>query len=329
MLSSEFAVTTDRPQFQMTDRNADRSLRVVTYHRVEWPDEYPDLYPRLNSCDPGEFAKQLDFYQANYHIVSLHDVLSHVRGERLLPHRALLITFDDAYECVEKNVFPLVKSRNIPVTLFVPTAFPDCSQNVFWWDRVFYAIYKTEQRQIELNGRSYSLNSKTDRLRAFRLARAAIKSQSYQEATDQIEKICDSMGTEPCPSFVMGWSALRKLANNGIQLAPHSHTHPMLNRMTLDEAIQEVITSKQVLTEQIGDAVPCFAYPSGGVTAELANGVREAGFELAFSTARGINSMNHTDKMMLRRINVGARTSRFVLRAQLHSRFPFWALPGM
>jgi len=43
------------------------------------------------------------------------------------------------------------------------------------------------------------------------------------------------------------------------------------------------------------------------------------GFSLAFTTQRGINNINHMNPLRIQRINVGARTSLPVLRAQLLS----------
>ena len=305
------------------------TLRVVTYHRVEWENEYPDLYPRLNSCNPKVFARQLDFYRSNFDVVSLEDVLSHVRGDSSLPRRALLITFDDAYECFHTNVWPLVKQRQLPITLFVPTAFPDNPDKVFWWDRLFYALKTTERRRITIQGHNYALDTYASRRKAFKQLRSIVKRQPHSRALALVEEIHKVAEVPKCPSHVLGWDALRKLAAEGVQLAPHTRTHPMLNRLPTDEAVEEAVGSMNDLAEHVGcGRVPCLAYPAGGLTPDVARAVKRAGFELAFGTKRGINSLAALDVMGLHRINVGARTSLFALRAQLSAFFPFCVLPN-
>jgi hypothetical protein len=45
--------------------------------------------------------------------------------------------------------------------------------------------------------------------------------------------------------------------------------------------------------------------------------LREEGFRLAFTTVRGVNDMQHADRLRLRRINVGRRTNLSIFRARL------------
>jgi peptidoglycan/xylan/chitin deacetylase (PgdA/CDA1 family) len=63
----------------------------------------------------------------------------------------------------------------------------------------------------------------------------------------------------------------------------------------------------------------------------VADVLREEGFDLAFTTLRGVNDMRTADPLRLRRINVGLRTSGAVLRTQLLStvgRIQRWWLPA-
>jgi hypothetical protein len=45
--------------------------------------------------------------------------------------------------------------------------------------------------------------------------------------------------------------------------------------------------------------------------------LKQEGFELAFTTNRGLNTLPSADPLQLKRINVGPNTSLTVLRAQL------------
>jgi hypothetical protein len=75
-----------------------RTLTVVMFHRVIDPAD-----PRWNSCDPDYtleaslFERCIRFLQRHYRIVSTDEVLAARNGERALPPRALLITFDDGW----------------------------------------------------------------------------------------------------------------------------------------------------------------------------------------------------------------------------------------
>src|SRR6266498_4089706 len=74
-------------------------LRVLTYHRVDEPQARPWLDPVLISASPEVFESQVKYVSANYQPVSIFDVLEAFenRDQKILPKRAVLVTFDDAY----------------------------------------------------------------------------------------------------------------------------------------------------------------------------------------------------------------------------------------
>ena len=69
-------------------------------------------------------AMQFDWLRENgYHVVSLDDVLAAQRGERPLPPRAVLLTFDDGYRSFYTHVYPLLIAFNYPAVLSVVGSF--------------------------------------------------------------------------------------------------------------------------------------------------------------------------------------------------------------
>ncbi|MCI0708918.1 MAG: polysaccharide deacetylase family protein, partial [Chloroflexi bacterium] len=95
-----------------------------------------------------------------------------------------------------------------------------------------------------------------------------------------------------------------------------ARTHPMLNRISLDEVSNEIIQSRDDLEREVGETLPVFAYPSGGVTDEVVQVVEGAGFRLAFTTQRGVNNLEKQHRLRIKRINVGLSTTIPMLRAQ-------------
>jgi peptidoglycan/xylan/chitin deacetylase (PgdA/CDA1 family) len=115
---------------------------------------------------------------------------------------------------------------------------------------------------------------------------------------------------------VLGWDALRRLAADGVTLAPHTRTHPLLPR--LDPALldQEIRGSRDDLAEATGASEPVFAYPSGATSEAVAACVADSGFRVAFTTRRGVNDLRAADWLALRRINVAVGTPPSLVRAQ-------------
>ena len=92
-----------------------------------------------------------------------------------------------------------------------------------------------------------------------------------------------------------------------------------MNRIPPDRMRKEATGSLQDLEREIGSCLPVFAYPSGGFDHRVVEALEEEGFELAFSTRRGVNDLRSEHPLCLRRIHVGMRTTRAMLRTQLLS----------
>ena len=101
----------------MPEQNA---LRVLAYHAIRDLAGEPILEPY--GMPPALFARQLDaLQQAGYHFVSGEEVLRFLQGQAGLPHKAVLLTFDDGYEELLADVLPMLTARAIPAIVFAVT----------------------------------------------------------------------------------------------------------------------------------------------------------------------------------------------------------------
>jgi hypothetical protein len=104
----------------------------------------------LNSATPETFDEQLVYLKSNYNLVSIADLLAAYENQRKLPARPVLITFDDAYRNFAERAWPILKRHQVPVTLFVPTGYPDHPERTFWWDRLHQAVGQIEGQEVIL-----------------------------------------------------------------------------------------------------------------------------------------------------------------------------------
>ncbi len=296
-------------------------LRVLTYHRVDEPQARPWLDPVLISASVADFEAQMKYLSANYQPVSVFDVLAAFEkgDQKILPKRAVLVTFDDAYYDFEQHAWPVLKQYRIPVTLFVPTAFPDHPERLFWWDRLFHAIHTTVKSEISTPIGNLMISTDLERKQTNTRLKNHIKSLPNAAAITFVEDIENQLNISPHTNCVLGWDALRKLANEGVTLAPHTQTHPIMNHIPPGAMQNEAVGSLHDLQREIGVTPPVFAYPSGFYNPEVVEALKNAGFKLAFTTERGINNLSQVDPLQLQRINVGAQTTIPILRTQLLS----------
>jgi peptidoglycan/xylan/chitin deacetylase (PgdA/CDA1 family) len=301
------------------------ALAVLTYHRIGEAARSELLYPGLISAGPSEFEEQMRFLAARHRPLSLEELLAVRRGEATLPLRSVLVTFDDGYRDFATEAWPILKRQGIPVVLFVPTAYPGDPGRAFWWDRLYSALSSAAPtRAIETPVGTFRLVSSTDRLSAYRRLRSLVKSLPHAEAMAVVDDLCDSLGALPARSAVLSWSELRRLQADGVALAPHSRTHPLLDRIPVEAARKEILGSLEDLTREVGPVPRVFAYPAGGENPKVTRVLAAEGFELAFTTERGTNDLQHTNWLRLRRINVGRASSLPLIRAQL---LPWWQGP--
>jgi len=94
---------------------------------------------------------------------------------------------------------------------------------------------------------------------------------------------------------MMSWSQIPELVDAGIEIGSHSHSHPHMDTMLPGRAWDELVQSKAMLEDAIGDEVRSFAYPHGYNSAHLRHQTRLAGYD----SAAGVrNALSHSDDDM-------------------------------
>jgi peptidoglycan/xylan/chitin deacetylase (PgdA/CDA1 family) len=305
------------------DRPRESMLAVLTYHRVAAPGEEPKLDPGLVSTTPWEFELQIRCLASTGRVVSIEELLAARRGQARLPPGAIAITVDDAYRDFAAHIWPAMQRHGLPVTLFVPTGYPDRPDRSFWWDRLHQALSATKRGdELDTPVGRVSLRSPADRRQAFTALRDHLKTIEDAEARVVVDRLAAELDAPAAAHAVLGWDELRDLHGEGVTLAPHTRSHAFLDQVPLEQAREEIAGSRDDLIREVGSCPPVFSFPSGQHTEEVVELLAEEGFELAFTTGRGVNDLRRPDWLRMRRINVGGRSSLPVIRAQLLSFAP-------
>lgn len=97
---------------------------ILLYHHVS------NDTPKITSVSPEVFEQQLDYIQQNnFTVWPLEKIIEYINSGQSLPEKTLAITFDDAYQSVYSQAYPLLKARNMPFTIFVTTESVDRQYN--------------------------------------------------------------------------------------------------------------------------------------------------------------------------------------------------------
>lgn len=93
---------------------------VLMYHEVRVA---RNSWERRYFVSPSRFSEHVHALRATgYHACSLADFRAWVTGQRRLPSKAVLLTFDDGYAGVFEHAYPLLRSEGIPFAVFVVTS---------------------------------------------------------------------------------------------------------------------------------------------------------------------------------------------------------------
>jgi peptidoglycan/xylan/chitin deacetylase (PgdA/CDA1 family) len=86
----------------------------------------------------------------------------------------------------------------------------------------------------------------------------------------------------------LSWDMVIEMHKAGMEFGSHSHTHPDLSSGSLDFVFGEVLTSKQLIEQHIGEPVRFFCYPAGRYDNLTMEVVKSAGFWGAVTTRWGV-----------------------------------------
>ena len=95
---------------------AEPSVSILMYHHVS------GSTPRSTSVSPDELRTHLRYLRDNnFNVIALNDAIDAMRGNQPLPDKAVVLTFDDAYENIYSAGRPILQEFDMPWTLFVTT----------------------------------------------------------------------------------------------------------------------------------------------------------------------------------------------------------------
>lgn len=118
---------------------------------------------------------------------------------------------------------------------------------------------------------------------------------------------------------------LRQMVLGGFEIGSHSHAHPLLGMLPVEQVDVEVRFSKQIVEEAIGHEVISFAYPFGrrdSFSSMTRSVLEKNGYTVAFTQAgNGVKSTS--DLLKLPRTNVDRFDTLTTFRRKLNGYYDF------
>lgn len=295
-------------------------LTTLIFHRVlAQPDP---IFP--GEPDIRRFDEILEWIKRWFEVIPL-DAAVELLASGQLPARALTITFDDGYADNAENALPVLQKHGMPATFFIATSFLDGGR--MWNDTVIEAVRNCMRQQLDLSelglGR-YAIATPDDKRNAIETILRQIKYEAPVDRLARGQAIVEITGSQLPDGLMMCSGQVRTLSEAGMQVGAHTLHHPILARISDEEARAEMQGSKTFLENLLGKEVALFAYPNGKPDQDYqwrhAAMARELGFKAAVSTAPGV-ALPNADLFQLPRFTPWDRTRlRFGLRMMMNLR---------
>ncbi|MGB0133861.1 polysaccharide deacetylase family protein [Dokdonella sp.] len=278
-----------------------RTLTVIMFHRVIDPRD-----PRWASCDPDYtldtalFDRCLAFFAKHYNIVATADVLAARRGEKQLPDRALLITFDDGWSDNLDFALPRLRAAGLPALLFL-VADVVGRRLPFYQERLVggWRLGKVKAGEL-LASAGQARPSAGNDMATLREAIAAIEKLTDAERESALAPLAEAM--DDGHRHMLLAEELGVLESGGFAIGLHGKTHtPMTLAANLDA---ELAGARAQVAPYLDPSEPpaTMSFPHGRYTPEIAERAHQSGYQLVFTSDPVINPIADRPGWLLGRV---------------------------
>lgn len=270
------------------------SLTVLNYHRIDDLENNEDMFQPNISATPPTFEWQMAFIKKWYHVISLKQLNDWLLSKDSLPPHAALITFDDGYADNYTNAFPILKKYDFPAVIFLAAGYI-ASNRPFYWDLASYCFLHTQTDCVRFpNGEEKAWQSVEEKKTILKAWIEAMKQLSESEKQTWVSQLPEALGVSIPHHFfenkMLTWEQIREMRNAKIEFGAHTINHPILTRVSLTQAREEIIGSKQKIEQELDEPVTSLAYPNGmqsDFNEDIVAIAKEAGLISAFTLISG------------------------------------------
>ena len=302
-----------------------RDLSVVMYHYVRPIQE--SAYPGIKGLELSMFEEQLAFFQKQFRVITMEQVMDAIEGKCSLPERAMLLTFDDGYMDHYQYVFPLLQQYHMQGSFFVPSSLPQnhtvldvnkihfilaCADIDTVLDKLYAILdtYRERGWEMEPNAVLFAKLAKPNRWDPKEVIFVKRLLQSYLEE-DVRGEIVNTLFSEivqvPEADFsrqlYVSKEQIIEMRKAGMYFGLHGERHYWLNQLPEDKMKQDIQNSLQYFRDVMDPAYLAMNYPYGGYNAQVLAYVKEIGCKVGFSVEARHVDLQKDDPLLLPRLD--------------------------
>lgn len=290
--------------------NAQR-VRVLNYHGVVRDDLPASLWTQLAEA---KFRRQMAYLRKRYRVLPASRVDWRAEGP---PHR-VAITFDDGLANNLHIAAPILEEAGLSAICFVaPGLIAQEPGETIWPDRLYEVFLNPQVREVDLapwgletvtlpaspEGRVALLDATLQRIKQLPDARR-------RDLVDCVTRDCPPrVSPAQSPLRLLTRDELARLARSAaFEIGLHSHTHPIMSKLSPQEQEREVAAGVEALDGLGVPRTAIFAYPNGrpdDFNDDTIGALRRHGMDVAMTTVSGHYDPKRGDPMRVERIMIG------------------------
>lgn len=265
------------------DRSMNGSCAVLLYHRATQLESDPQLL----SVSPQHFDEQLNYLKNNYRVLPIEEFSEILLSKKRFPAKSVVLTFDDGYADNYLEALPILEKHQLQALFYISTGTLNTS-NEYWWDAVerivLYGKQPSEKMMLEAGGVSFDLNG--DRHLLYESLLPVLRRLPSETREQKIKHLAEVFhNNDGRPSHrAMRWDELKAMHQSASAvIGAHTHLHPSLGKLNVEEQEQEILRSKSILEQQLNCSIEHFSYPFGtklDFTEDTIRICRKAGFKM-------------------------------------------------
>lgn len=258
-------------------------------------------YPEIKGMEIHAFRKQLDFFKTNFNIVTMEDVIDSIRGGRVLPEKALLLTFDDGYIDSYTYAFPLLEEFGFQGSFFIPGKTFTTHQ-LLDVNKIHYILASADiselvkdvfERMDYYRGEGFDCASNDDLFSKYavanrfdcketifvkRMLQTALPEKLRNKiSSDLFEKYVGVSEEQLAYELYMTEDQIRTMKRHGMFIGVHGYDHYWLGNLPEEEMKSDVDKAIETLDEFIDPDAWVMNYPYGNYNQRVLEYIKEKG----------------------------------------------------
>lgn len=280
-------------------RKLKKGATVLFYHGVV--DRIINSTVQETHISLAAFERHMNYVKKNYEVITIDYLYECITNGNNVDSSQVVLTFDDGYKNNYQIVAPLLRSLDMPFSVFISTRHINNSGDFrLPYYYVQTAISYTEDNSVDLQsiGRSFDIRNKELRISVIKKVLEILKTTPQNLADRIVEDIIrllpDDRWSELNDLFssdkLMSWGEVKELHESGVTVGSHCHDHAILHsKQSKDEIDTQLRTSKDLIEKYLG-VCRYFAYPNGrmsDISLHALESVMRNKYLLGFTTVTG------------------------------------------